>query len=243
MHLEVVEGKFRPLRNDIVKKIDLRLCQLEMYEKLCLNQFFIGLLCWQRHKAIKDIQLSLPSGCIEHWSWMHGGGRAGLAAHVIWKIPKMLEERDLQKTVSLQNQCVAKQTIYYNKATKNAFLAVAKPSYISNKSALLASMTYFTGEFSIAISTPKDRSIDYQRPQLAAQLALLTQDEDIAMDLRTLNGMPNDPAFDPFWAKAQLLLEEFKKVDDRRHGAMLLIMLLIFVDDIFFFLSLLLLLL
>jgi hypothetical protein len=85
----------------------------------------------------------------------------------------------------------------------------------------LASVTYFNGEFSIPVSTPKDRTIEFQRPQIAAQLALLIQDEDIAMDLRKLNGIPNDPAFDSFWAKAQLLLEEFKKVDDRRYGAML----------------------
>ena len=81
-------------------------------------------------------------------------------------------------------------------------------------------VTYFIGEFIIALGTPKDRTSDFQRPQLAAELALLTQDEDIAMDLRTLNGIPNNREFDPFWAKAQLLLEEFKKVDDRRHGAM-----------------------
>jgi hypothetical protein len=176
-----------------------------MYEKLCLNQFFKGALCWQRYKAIKDMLLVLPSGCIEHWSWMPGGGRAGLVAHVIWKIPKLFDDRDLQKTITLQNQCVAKQTIYYNRATRIAFLAVVEPLYICSKSALLASVTYFNGEFSIPVSTPKDRTIEFQRPQIAAELALLAQDEDIAMDLRTLNGRPNDHAFDIFWAKAKLL--------------------------------------
>jgi hypothetical protein len=86
---------------------------------------------------------------------------------------------------------------------------------------LLASVAYFTGEFGTSISLPSDKSIENQRPQICAELALPTQDEDIVLDLRTLNGRPNDPAFDIFWAKGNFLLEEFKKVDDRRHGAML----------------------
>ena len=106
-----LKGKLRPLRNDIVKMIDRRLCQLGMYEKLCLNQLFIGARCWQKYKAIKNMLIGLPSGYIEHWTWMPGGGRAGLATHVIWKFPRSSNERDLQKTITLQNQCVAKQTI------------------------------------------------------------------------------------------------------------------------------------
>ena len=57
-----------------------------------------------------------------------------------------------------------------------------------------------------------------QGPQSAAELALLSQDEDICLDLRYLNSRPSDPAFDAFWAKAGVLLEEYRRVDDRRHG-------------------------
>jgi len=239
---DTIEGRLRHIRNVTVRKIDHRLCQMGMYEKLNLNYYFVGLLCWQRYKAIQDMRLGLPSGCIQHWSWMPGGGRAGLAAHVIWKVPKLHDERDLQKIIQLQNQCVAKQTIYYNKATRNAFLAIAEPSYINRKSAVLTCVTYFTGEFNITIKTPIDKTSEGQRPQLAAEFALLTQDEDIALDLRTLNGRPKDPAFDPFWAKAKLLLEEYKKVDDRRHGALLLflfLLLMVMLLDVFLLLMLL----
>jgi len=124
VHLGVIEGNFRHIRNDAVGKIDCRLCMLGMYEKLNLNHYFIGLLCWQRYKAIKNMHLGLPSACIEHWSWRFGGGRASLAAHVIWKVPNLPDERDLEKTIRLQNICVAKQAIYYNRATRNAFLDV-----------------------------------------------------------------------------------------------------------------------
>jgi len=46
------------------------------------------------------------------------------------------------------------------------------------------------------------------------------------MDLRTLNGRPNDPVFNIFWSKAKLLLEEFKKVYNHRHGAILRLLML-----------------
>jgi len=217
--LDVIQGKLRAIRNETVRMIDCRLSRLGMYEELNLNYLFKDLVCWQRNKAIKDLRLGLPSGTIEHWSWMPGGGRAGIAAHVVWKVPTLATDRDLQKTVDLQNQCVANQKRYYNRATRNALLAVVSPLYISSKSALMATVTYFTGEFNISVSLPSDRTVDNQAPQIVARLALLTQDEDIALDLRRLNGRPSNPAFDSFWAKADFLLEEFKKVDDRRHGA------------------------
>jgi hypothetical protein len=44
--------------------------------------------------------------------------------------------------------------------------------------------------------------VENQEPQIAARLELLTQDEDIALDLRRLNGRPSSHAFDSFWAKA-----------------------------------------
>ncbi len=93
-----------------------------MYEKVNLSYFFSCLLCWQRHKVIKDLQLGLTCGTIEQWSRMPGGGRAGLTAHVVWKVSTLVVNRDLQKIIDLQNKCVAKQTIYYNKATRQAFL-------------------------------------------------------------------------------------------------------------------------
>jgi len=230
VHVEVIEGKLRAMRNEIVRKIDRRLSRLGMYEEVSLNYFFTDLVCWQRHKAIKDLQPGLTCGTIEHWSWMPGGGRAGVVVHVVWKVPTLVADRDLQKTMDLQNECVARQKQYYNKATRVALLAVVSPLYISSKSVLLATVTYFTSEFNINVSLPSDRTVNNQEPQIAARLSLLTQDEDIALDLRRLNGGPSNPGFDLFSAKVEFLLEEFKKVDDRRHGAFH--SLVCFLDDI-----------
>jgi len=86
--------------------------------------------------------------------------------------------------------------------TRLAFLAVVDPLYTSSKSALLASVTYFIGEFNIAVSLPSDRIVDNQGPQITARLTLLTQNEDIVLNLRTFDGRRSNPVFDLFWAKA-----------------------------------------
>ena len=72
--------------------------------------------------------------------------------------------RDLQKIIDFQNHRVAKQTIYNIQATILAFLAVVDPLYISLKSVLLASVTYFIGKFNIVVSLPSDRTVDNQGP-------------------------------------------------------------------------------
>lgn len=83
---------------------------------------------------------------------------------------------------------------------------------------MVSTIQYFTGEYLSKCVFPRDRAVVLQGPQSAAELALLSQDEDICLDLRYLNGRPSDPAFDAFWAKAGVLLEEYRRVDDRRHG-------------------------
>ena len=70
VRVEVIEGKLRAMRNETLRKIDCQLSLLGMYEKVCLSYFFTDLVCWERHKAIRGFHLGLPSGTIEHWSWM-----------------------------------------------------------------------------------------------------------------------------------------------------------------------------
>ena len=83
---------------------------------------------------------------------------------------------------------------------------------------MVSAFQFFTGEYTGGVRFPRDRTQDNQAPQQAAEMALLSQDPDIGNDLRRLNGRAIDPVFDPFWAKAQEILEEYKRVHDRRHG-------------------------
>jgi hypothetical protein len=53
---------------------------------------------------------------------------------------------------------------------------------------------------------------------LMAEMALATQDFEIAQDLRILNGRPKSQVFDLFWSEIKSLLEAHARVDDRRHG-------------------------
>lgn len=88
--LECIAGKIRPIRNEHVAKIDLRLSRLDYYSMLNLQPFLNGLECWARRRVIVELHKGLPSGTIELWSWMPGGGRAGIASHVIWKVGCLL---------------------------------------------------------------------------------------------------------------------------------------------------------
>jgi len=94
-------------------------------------------------------------------------GRACVVAHVVWKALTVATDIDLRKAVDLHNQCVAKQKQYYNnRATRGALLAVVSPLYISSKSAMLATVTYFTGESNINGILQSDRTTDNQVPQI-----------------------------------------------------------------------------
>lgn len=94
---------------------------------------------------------------------------------------------------------------------------------------MVAAYQFFTGEHTIAfVRFPRDRSLQWQAPQQLAELAVLSQDFDLGADLRRLNGKHSNPDFDPFWEKAQFLLEEYRRVDDRRHGEYLFAILFIF---------------
>ena len=246
MQVTVIPALMRTISNPVVKEIDRRVSIKGNYDKIDLQPFVDGLLCWQRYRALREMQKGLTSGTIEYWSWMPGGGRAGIAAHVIWKVgpfplcltfahldllfsksiapvmciqvPRIEADRDPQMTARIQASLVARQTVYYNRAARSAMLAVTQPLYISASSAMVACLEFFTGEYMTKARFPRDRTVERQTPQIAAELAVLSQDLDLGMDLRRLNARPEDPAFDKFWAKACHLLEEYKRVDDRRHG-------------------------
>lgn len=134
------------------------------------------------------------------------------------QVPRNPQDRDISKCNEVQNVCVRNKVTYFNRAAKAAWLAVTLPMYSSRASALVAALQFITGEYGCSARFPRDRTITLQAPQIVAELAVLSQDLDLGTDLRRLNGRPANPAFDAFWAKAQSLLEEYKRVDDRRHG-------------------------
>ena len=86
VELELIQAKLRPIHCHIVRAIDMKLSMLPDYQKLDLGPFLANQQSWQRWKVLRDMKKGMPSGTIEHWSWMPGGSRAGVAAHVIWKV-------------------------------------------------------------------------------------------------------------------------------------------------------------
>ena len=84
--LECIVGRVRQVKNAVVAKIDLKIARGGYYDMLNLQPYMKDLQCWERRKVVSDLRRGLPSGTVELWSWMPGGGRAGIASYVIWKV-------------------------------------------------------------------------------------------------------------------------------------------------------------
>lgn len=84
--LQIIEGKSRTLGKTVLRQIDLTLSRLPFYRKLELTPYLKNLQCWERRRVLVDMARGMPSGTIMKWSWMPGGSRAGIAAHVIWRV-------------------------------------------------------------------------------------------------------------------------------------------------------------
>ena len=84
--ISVIEGRIRLVRNVALRNIDIRLNMMGISENLDLLPYMKDLDCRERWRIVTELHKGLPSGTIEHWSWMPGGGRAGVAAHCVWKV-------------------------------------------------------------------------------------------------------------------------------------------------------------
>jgi len=148
------------------------------------------------------------------FSWKPGGGRAGEAVHVVWRIPRSPSDRDDNKAFRLQTECLNEISIYHTRVKKAIFLATTvHPSFIDSKIAACPVYKYLIGD-----NLPRDKCKGKDQAIQMAEMALATQDFDIIQDLRELNGCPKNTSFDVFWSKIKSLLESHDRVDDRRHG-------------------------
>jgi len=151
---------------------------------------------------------------VQMFSWMPGGGRAGEAVHILWRIPPSLPDRDDNKAFQLQAECLAGVSTYHTRVKTAIFFAtVVHPSFIDSKAAACAMYRHLTGDH-----LPLERCKEKKSAIIVAEMALASQDFSIIQDLRELNGTPNNPSFDIFWSEIKTLLELHARVDDRRHG-------------------------
>ncbi len=166
-----------------------------------------------RYRFITDLQkgMSIP---IQVFSWKPGGGRGGQAVYTMWRIPRVVNDRDENKTFQLSVGCLESITMYRTWAMKCVFISeIVSPSFVSSKAVANAVYEYITGN-----KLPCDTSIDKGNAFRVVELSLATQDFDIATDLREMNGRPKSDTFDPCWREVDSFLTPQVRVDDRRHG-------------------------
>ena len=120
---------------------------------------------------------------VQMFSWMLGGGRAGEAVHVLWRIPRSLPDRDDNKAFQLHAECLANVSTYHTRDKKAIFLATAVyPSFNYSKTAACAMYRHLIGDH-----LPLERSKEKQSANIVAEMAFSSQDFSIIQDLRELN--------------------------------------------------------
>jgi hypothetical protein len=202
-----------------------RLEQATEYEMIDVNDFMIGMSNDQRYRYLLKMNEGL-SEPIFSYTWSKGGSRAGVNPHVIWRVPLKTEkeQREQGLQTSQNNIDYLKQNtiIYRTRAERSAYLAtVVKTNFISSRAAAQAVYEFITGDV-MPKSTLSSEAI------AAARFALNSQDPDIIVDLRKLNGRITNDLFDPFWAKMAAVVEG--RVDDRRHGEYIVYLYSFLVD-------------
>jgi len=145
---------------------------------------------------------------------MPGGGRAGEAVRILWRIPPSLPDRGDNKAFQLQAECLASVSTYHTRVKKAIFFAtVVHSSFIDSKAVACAMYRHMTRDH-----LPLERCKEKKSAIIAAEMALASQDFSIIQDLRELNGTPNNPSFNIFWSEIKTILELLARVDDMRHG-------------------------
>ena len=80
------------------------------------------------------------------FSWRPGGGRAGEAIHVVWRVPLSPANRDENKAFRLQTEWLNDIPIYHARVKNATFLATTvHPSFIDFKAAACAMYKFLTG--------------------------------------------------------------------------------------------------
>ena len=81
------------------------------------------------------------------FSWRPGGGRAGEAVHVVWRVPLSPADRDENKAFRLQTECLNGIPIYHTRVKTTTFVATAvHPGFIDSKAAACAMYKFLTGD-------------------------------------------------------------------------------------------------
>ncbi len=202
----------------ILKALDFKLNTSEDYKPINVEDHLKDLGARARTNFVSELKQGLTV-TIEYFRWTCGS-RAGVDAHIIWRVPFAPSLRDSARTAELYNRCTLNQRSYLNRAASSLFISSLVESNLTSGRAAAHAIYQFIAESSGGAVMPCERTAAGQQALLAAHLILSSGDKDLAYDLRMFNGRVQDGAFDEFWNTLADMLEKYKRAPERRHGMM-----------------------
>ena len=145
---------------------------------------------------------------------------------VLWKIPNETSNRNNEETMRLVQHINGQLPVYATRAMKKQLIERYKKAANVSKAILRDMFRYLTGD----VSAPVKDSADIED---RISKFLESDDQEIVLDLRKLNGNPGSTKLDAFWAALQKYFnEQVLAVQERRHGEHLYLPFAISVEDL-----------
>ena len=145
----------------------------------------------------------------------------------IWKIPSAEEDRKPSEAVCIVNLIKDDILKYATRRMRRDFIETYHKK-CQIQPVILRNMFTFLTNFEHTPNSSKEGEIDERLIKF-----LIESDEcEVIYDLRSCNGRPNDPKFEPFWEGLEKLIEEKSVVHERRHNDHQYLPFAMSVDDL-----------
>ena len=162
----------------------------------------------EKRKWLHDLKLPDP---FVLYSYQHGNFLG--TEHFIWRIPADLSLRDENENAKALLPVTSNIKVYSTRAMRKQF--INKYSHKANISpSVLRAIFHDLCDDPSASESSEQAAVDSR----ITKFFLSTEDPDLLLDLRVLNGKPGSTKFDIFWDELQRFVDEQCAVQERRHG-------------------------
>lgn len=165
----------------------------------------------ERKNWIQKLALSCP---VTFFTYRYGNYLGNL--NIIWKIPKLVRDRNTQKEIQTVNNVKEDIMKFATRQMRKDFIDRYKKCP-GMQPVILRNMFNFMTEFEHQSSTDREAEID----ERLMRFLLESEDTNLIFDLRKNNGRPVMEKYVPFWDELVKYLDEKSAVHERRTTNML----------------------
>lgn len=176
----------------------------------------------ERKNWIQKLALSCP---VTFFTYRYGNYLGNL--NIIWKIPKVVRDRNTQKEIQTVNNVKEDIMKFATRQMRKDFIDRYKKCP-GMQPVILRNMFNFLTEFEHQSSTDREAEID----ERLMRFLLESEDTNLIFDLRKNNGRPVMEKYVPFWDELVKYLDEKSAVHERRTTNMLYLPFAMSVEDL-----------